>query len=94
MIFQTGQTVMTCGIESRIDEIPSFRSEIMRSLNRYTKGDWGEVSEDSKKLNDEAVKTCEDRILAAYPTSQDKIWIITDWEYGEKHTTVLFPHEY
>lgn len=43
-------------------------------------------------MNDEAIKNGNDRVLAAYETSQGKIYIIT--EYDRSYTTILFSHEY
>jgi hypothetical protein len=49
----------------------------------------------TQKQNDDAVKSGEDRILAAYihPSHPEwKIWIITEWDRSV--TTILFPSEY
>ena len=58
----------------------------------YMACDWGDLAKGDKGLNDEAVKSGSDRILAAFPTSKGKIYIITEW--NRKYTTVLFPNEY
>jgi hypothetical protein len=42
--------------------------------------------------NDDAVKTGNDRILAAYNTSEGKVYIITEWD--RSYTTLLFANEY
>lgn len=93
-MFNPGYTVMTRSIEATMGEARGFRGEVMRAFNRYKNSDWGDTSADSKILNDDAVKTCEDRVLAVYATSQGKIWIITDWENNKTHTTIMFPDEY
>ena len=47
-------------------------------LRRHFAGDWGEISEGDKKLNDTAVKEG-GRILSAYQTTAgDRIWIISE----------------
>lgn len=90
-MFSLGQTVMTSGIAHECKKSPAFSAKILDCLGRYTKGDWGDLCEDDKKLNDDAVKTGDDRILAAYIVGK-KVYIIT--EYDRSVTTVLFADEY
>ena len=59
---------------------------------RYKNQDWGNLCEEDKKLNDEAIKTGNGRILAAYETSKGKIYIITESDISA--TTILFSEEY
>ncbi len=92
MKFETGNVVMTAGIANTMEEHPSFRGEVMKLMLRYMEGDWGDMSDDDKALNDDAVQTGEDRIFAAYITSQGKVWIITEWD--RSYTTILYPDEY
>ena len=96
MKFQTGQLVQTAGIAHESQD-PIFAHNIIAILNRYLKCDWGDMCDDDKKLNDEAVKTNDDRILAAYqvPTAESttkKVYIITEWDRSV--TTILFADEY
>lgn len=73
-------------------------------LDRHFCGDWGDLDEEDKEANDEALFNGS-RILSAYhvPSSMTplrvemKIWIITEAENDEgqrTNTTVLFPNEY
>ena len=74
---------------------PEFKDFVKSSLGKYIKSDWGDTFKDDAKMNDEAVKSGEDHIFAAYkrPGHEDQmIWIIT--ERGHSVTTVLFPREY
>lgn len=96
-MFALGQTVLTSGIAHESQNDPVFALNVMNAFGRYRKGDWGDLCDDDKKMNDEAVKTGDDRILAAYnlPTSQGeqkKIYIIT--ECDRSVTTILFADEY
>jgi hypothetical protein len=61
-------------------------------LARHASGDWGDVSPEDARLNDEAARTGE-RILSAY-TLRDgtRLWIITEWD--RSITTLLLPDEY
>ena len=65
---------------------------------RHVNKDWGNLSEDDKRLNDEALHDGS-RILSAYILTKTsvKIWIITEAadDDGERAaTTVLLPEEY
>ena len=65
---------------------------IAQSLQRYSKCDWGDLSPEDAKMNDDAIKTG-DRVLAAYINDVGtKIYIIT--EHDRSVTTILFPEEY
>lgn len=92
MKFKLGQTVMTRGIAQAIRENVAFGSEINKAFNRYVSGDWGELNQEDKEMNDLAVANNNDRIFAKYETSRDPIYIIT--EYDRSATTLLFCYEY
>ena len=86
-MFDLGQVVATQGV---LSEIPS--SNIYAALRRHSEGDWGEVSEEDRKRNDDAVKNGE-RIISSYRAFDGtKFWIITEWD--RSYTTVLLPEEY
>lgn len=91
MLFKLGMVVTTKKIAYEIDKDTSFREEITKCLDRYSKCDWGDTHKEDALLNDTAVDIGE-RILAAYETSKGSVWIIT--EYDRSVTTVLFPSEY
>jgi hypothetical protein len=61
-------------------------------LSRHVAGDWGDLSDEDRRLNDEAVKDGS-RILSAFRTLKGKkVWIIT--EADRNVTTLLLPEEY
>lgn len=67
-------------------------AEIDRALTRHFQGDWGELSPEDRRLNNEAL-TAGLRLFSAYRTSQGrKFWIIT--EADRSATTVLLPEDY
>lgn len=88
-----GKTVVTRGIDERMDKDPLFGKFVLKSLGRYTNCDWGDTCDEDKKSNEDAVINGE-RILAVYiyPKTKEKIWIITEWD--RSITTILFPDEY
>jgi hypothetical protein len=67
-------------------------SLVMPLVLRHSEGDWGDVSADDWKANDDAL-TSGERLFSAYDIGAGKrIWIIT--EADRSSTTVLLPDEY
>ncbi len=61
-------------------------------LARHAQGDWGDLDDEHRRLNDEAVKAG-DRILSAYTLKTSvKLWIIT--EADRSSTCILLPDDY
>jgi hypothetical protein len=89
--FKLGQLVMTRAINDRVADDTPFAKHVTESLRRYTSCDWGDTCAEDAEMNNDAVKNG-DRILAAYGTGDDKIWIITEWDRSV--TTILYPSEY
>ena len=92
-MFELGMLVATTRIADKIREDKEFNHFVFDSLERYKNCDWGDLDEEDKMMNDEALK-CGDRLLAAYKNAEKdwKIWIITEADH--KATTILFPEEY
>lgn len=93
--FTLGSLVATRGVADLMGSSPDFEKFVWTCYERYMKCDWGDLDREDAKQNDAAVKSGEDRILAAYvhPSHPDwKIWIITEWDRSA--TTILFPSEY
>ena len=95
--FSTGQILATRGVYDLACENPEFAQFIQKSLNRHVKGDWGDVDEEDKHANDQALKQGT-RLLSAYNDDRfpkngvATIWVIT--EADRSATTILFPDEY
>jgi len=65
---------------------------VMPYVQRHSAGDWGDVSTNDWKANDEALASGE-RLFSAYEIGGGKrLWIIT--EADRSSTTVLLPDEY
>jgi hypothetical protein len=96
-VFSTGQIVATRGVYDLACENPDFAQFIQKSLNRHVKGDWGDVDDEDKLANGQALKQGT-RLLSAYNDDRfpkngvATIWIIT--EADSSATTILFPDEY
>lgn len=89
MLFEMGQLVVTRGVKTRIDNDVDFANFVIDSFfAKYCQGDWGDLCNEDKKMNDRAVKHNDDRIVASY----NDIYIIT--EYDRSYTTILLKSEY
>ena len=87
--FSLGETVATPGALGVLAEAGQDPSSF---LSRHVGGDWGEVCEGDRQINEEAVNNG-DRLMSAYTLRTGvKIWIIT--ESDRSVTTVLLPDEY
>ena len=92
--FSLGQILSTRGALEALQEsgqTPHF------FLSRHVRGDWGEVCQEDKDLNDQAVVDGS-RILSAYRTLKNvRLWIVTEAEDDQGHrisSTILRPSEY
>jgi hypothetical protein len=85
--FPLGQIVAT---PNALNSVPD--KEIKAALQRHVRGDWGNLDEEDKQENENALKQGR-RMLSSYLTSQNtKFWIIT--EHDRSVTTVLLPEDY
>lgn len=85
--FKPGQILFTPGAAEVLDV-----DDAINALRRHARGDFGDVSENDKMYNEEALETG-DRILSSYTDRNGiKFWIIT--EADRSATTVLLPEEY
>lgn len=89
--FNTGSVYMTDGIHNAIKEDKSYVNELVDCFEKYLICDWGDLEDDDKTANDDALLNNE-RILGAYKTSKGKIYFITEWD--RSCTTLLFANEY
>ena len=95
--FPPGQLVMTRGVNDLVANDEAFARFVTESLARHVKGDWGDVDDEDKLTNDDALKHGL-RLLSAYNDDRfpkhgiSTIWIIT--EADRSATTILFPDEY
>lgn len=96
--FNLGQVVMTQGI-ARISNDFRFQDFVVESLMKHANGDWGDLCEEDKSMNDYALEHDAGRLFSSYIIpkwtgfeDEGNIYIIT--EYDRSYTTILFPSEY
>lgn len=88
-LFTLGQIVATPGALQALETAGHNASEF---LVRHALGDWGNLCDEDKQANDEAVAD-DLRILSAYKLSDgQRLWCIT--EADRSATTLLLPEEY
>ena len=92
--FSPGQIVATPGALEALREAGHQPADF---LDRHARGDWGDLDDEDRRLNDEALFDGS-RILSAYTTSTgERIWIITEavGDDGKRASScVLRPEEY
>ncbi len=92
--FSLGQVVATPGALKALENAGQTAFEF---LKRHVRGDWGELCEEDRQANDQALLDGS-RLLSAYRTSLgDKLWVITeaaDDSGNRAATTILLPSEY
>ena len=72
--------------------LDTFTPDILGScLARHQSGDWGDVSEDDRKANDEAARSG-GGFMSSYDIRGDKLWVIT--EADRSSTCLLLPSDY
>jgi hypothetical protein len=93
-LFRLGKLVATPGSLEALDKAGQQPWQL---LLRHVQGDWGDLDEEDRRLNDEAV-TDGSRILSAYTLMTGvRLWVITEAEddNGQRAaTTILTPDEY
>ena len=92
--FQLGQVVATPGALEAFKAAGQGPGEF---LDRHLRGDWGDVCEEDRRLNDMALVDGS-RVLSSYATKAGaKLWIITEatGDDGRRASTcILLPEEY
>jgi hypothetical protein len=92
--FPLGQVLAT---PSALEALEASGQAPTDFLTRHVRGDWGEICEEDKELNDQSLLDGS-RILSAYRTGKGvKIWVITEAadDGGQRSaTTLLLPEEY
>jgi hypothetical protein len=92
--FSLGQMLATPGALAALQRAHQTPTEF---LLRHSRGDWGDVCDEDKRLNDQSLEDGS-RLLSAYQTADGiKLWVITEAADESGHrlaTTVLLPDEY
>jgi hypothetical protein len=94
-LLQLGRVVAT---PAALDALARAGQTADEFLDRHARGDWGDLDEHDRTLNDKAVAHGSDptlctRVLSAYMTAKgERLWIIT--EADRSSSCLLLPEEY
>ena len=92
--FQLGRTLATPGA---LDALTDAGQSPVDFLSRHIQGDWGDLCDEDKALNDAALVDGS-RLLSSYTMRNGtKLWVITeatDDDGNRAATTILLPSEY
>jgi hypothetical protein len=85
--FPLGQAFITGNALDKRDP-----DDVLRAIVRHASGDWGEVCDEDKRINDQGLEHGT-RVLSAYTDRNGvKFWVITEAERSV--TTILLPDDY
>ena len=85
--FPLGRLVATTNLVATIPP-----DEVFAALQRHANGDWGDVCDEDRESNEEAL-IHGSRLMSVYSSSiGTTFWIITEWDRSV--TTVLLPEDY
>ena len=92
--FNLGKIVITPGA---ISALAKSNQDPKTFLERHQSGDWGDLCDEDKQSNDEAVANegqpeKQQRVMSVYSVNETKLWIISEWDRSV--TTLLLPDEY
>jgi hypothetical protein len=85
--FPLGQTVITTNANTVLPEL-----DVIVALQRHQSGDWGNVDNHDRQMNQDALRTGGRLFSVYHTTGGTKFWIITEWDRSV--TTVLLPDDY
>ena len=92
--FDLGRRLTT---QAALEVIRSSGQVPREFLDRHARGDWGDVTPDDARLNDDALVSG-GRLLSSYRTrSGAVVWVLTEAEddhHARAATTILLPDEY
>ena len=92
-MFEFGELMTTKAIDDRESTDPLFENFTTNCFIRHVCGDWGDLCDEDKEINEDALKYG-GRLMSSYTfeNTGEKIWIIT--EADRSATTILFPSDY
>ena len=95
--FNMGQVVTTRSIYDLMVAEQRFAVEVTVALQRFAVKDWGNLDDEDKQTNEDALNYPDDLyLMGAYNTSKGRIWIIANRiseTPGNNATTICFSDE-
>ena len=85
--FDVGLVTMTPGAIDKLN-----RYDVLEAFVRHVDGDWGDLCEEDRQANEEALVLGLRLFSSYHDRDHTKFWIIT--EADRSATTILLPNEY
>jgi len=86
-----GHVLVTKGVADLARADPEFSAFIKKSLERYQKADWGDMSDEVERLNNQSLERNR-RLFSSYESKGlPEIWITT--EPDRSYSTIMLPDE-
>lgn len=91
--FELGHILMTSTISKQTAIDAKLSGFIFACLQKHQSGDWGDLPEEDKAINNQALEIGSGTLFGAYRyVDNSEIWIMTDC--NQKTTTILRPEDY
>lgn len=88
-LFKLGRVVAT---PNAMAELEKANESAMPFIQRHHCGDWGNLCDDDKMVNNKGVKSGSQLLSSYFLSTGQEIWVIT--EPNRSVTTILLPEEY
>lgn len=88
-LFELGEVVATKAV---LDAILNNNMSVIGILNRHIVGDWGDIGQHDKIINDRACETGESIHSIYNLRDTNKVWVVTN--SSRTNTTILLQGEY
>lgn len=94
-IFHKAKIYQTASLACEVKQSMAFSTQVLSSIGRFCRQDWGEISEEDKAVNADALKY-KDFLLGYYETCQGETWITAESTDKIEYDiiTVMFPSDY
>lgn len=90
-LFELGEIVATANVMAAL-EARGLTALLQTAVNRHVLGDWGDLCEEDRQSNEEAVKA-DGRLMSVYRVDDAlTLWVVTEWD--RSYTTILLPEDY
>ncbi len=92
--------IMTKGVNSLIENGTFSDKDLLSALIQFTSNDWGILSDEDKKLQDELLlipnSEYDERFMGVYMIHNVKIWFFREYDHSIDTflITILLPEEY
>lgn len=94
-IFHKAKIYQTAALAGEVKQNLAFNTQVLAAISRFYRQDWGEISDEDKTVNADALKY-KDFLLGAYETCKGRIFITAESTDKLEYDiiTVMFTRDY